>query len=178
MFYVIRTERDPHALIPEVRSIIRQIERRIPVSMMLTMDEIVADARSRERISAVLTAGLALGALLLVAMGLFGMISGSVARRRGELAVRLALGATHQRVIRLVVTEGARLLALGLIVGSPGIYIAGEALKGFLIGVSPFDTATLAAVVIGLSATAVLACYLAARRVTRIDPDRLLREGG
>jgi putative ABC transport system permease protein len=178
MFYVIRTERDPHALIPEVRSIIRQIERRIPVSMMLTMDEIVADARSRERISAVLTAGLALGALVLVAMGLFGMISGSVARRRGELAVRLALGATHQRVIRLVVTEGARLLVLGLIIGVPGIYMAGEALKGFLIGVSPFDTATLGAVVVGLSATALLACYLAARRVTRIDPDRLLREGG
>src|SRR5262249_603184 len=76
-FYGVRKDRDAHALIPEARSVIRQIERRIPVSMMLTMDEIVADARSRERISAVLTAGLALGALVLVAMGLFGMISGS-----------------------------------------------------------------------------------------------------
>src|SRR5215471_20697089 len=129
MFYVIRTDRDPYALIPEARSVIRQIERRIPVSMMLTMDEIVADARSRERISAVLLAGLAVGALLLVSMGLFGMISGSVTRRRGELAVRLALGATHQRVMRLVVGEGARLVVLGLLIAVPGIYLAGEALR-------------------------------------------------
>ncbi len=178
LFFVISTPRDPHALISETRSVIRQIERRIPVSMMLTMDEIVADARSRERISAVLTAGLALGALILVAMGLFGMISGSVSRRRGELAVRLALGATHRNVIRLVVGEGARLIILGLLIGIPGIYMSGEALKGFLIEVSPFDGLTLAAVVIGLIAVALLACYVAARRVTAIDPERLLREGG
>jgi len=177
-FYVLRTDRDPHALIADARAAIRQIERRIPVSQMLTMDEIVADARSRERISAVLVAGLALGALLLVTMGLFGMISGSVTRRRGELAVRLALGATHGRVIRLVVGEGARLLVLGLLVGVPGIYLAGQALQGFLVGVSPFDAPTLAAVVTGLIALALLACYLAARRVTGIAPDRLLRDGG
>jgi putative ABC transport system permease protein len=177
-FYVLRTDRDPRALIPEARAAIRQIERRIPVSQMLTMDEIVADARSRERISAVLIAGLALGALLLVTMGLFGMISGSVARRRGELAVRLALGATHSRVIKLVVGEGARLIVLGLLIGIPGIYMTGEALQGFLVGVSPFDAFTLAAVAIGLVALALLACYLAARRVTTIEPDLLLREGG
>ena len=85
------------------------------------MDEIVADARGRERISAVLIGGLAVGALVLVSMGLFGMISGAVARRRGELAVRLALGATHERVIRLVVGEGTRLVVLGLLIGIPGI---------------------------------------------------------
>lgn len=178
LFYVIRTDRDPHALISETRSVIRQIERRIPVSMMLTMNEIVADARSRERISAVLTASLALGALLLVSMGLFGMISGSVARRRGELAVRMALGATHHSVIRLVVGEGARLILLGLLIGVPGIYLAGEAIRGFLIQVSPFDGPTLVAVVSGLVAVALLACYLAARRVTTINPEQLLREGG
>jgi ABC-type antimicrobial peptide transport system permease subunit len=72
---------------------------------MWPMDEIVADARSRERISAVMLSGLALGALLLVTMGLFGMISGSVTRRRGELAVRPALGATDHRVIRLVASR-------------------------------------------------------------------------
>jgi putative ABC transport system permease protein len=176
-FYVIRTNGDPRALVSEARGVIRQIERRIPVSMMRTMDEIVADARSRERISAVMIGGLALGGLLLVAMGLFGMISGSVARRRGELAVRLALGATHQRVIRLVVGEGARLVALGLLIAMPGIYLAGEALQGFLIGVSPFDGPTLVAAAAGLVGVALLACYLAARRVTTIEPDRLLREG-
>jgi putative ABC transport system permease protein len=145
---------------------------------MLTMDDIVADARSRERVSAALIASLALGALLLVAMGLFGMISGSVARRRGELAVRIALGATHHRVIRLVVGEGARLVVLGCLIGIPGVYVAGEALRGLLIGISPFDASTLIAVGAGLVAVALVACYLAARRVTTIDPERLLREGG
>jgi predicted lysophospholipase L1 biosynthesis ABC-type transport system permease subunit len=176
--YVVRTDRDPHSLISEVQGAIRQIDRRVPVSDVHTMDEIVAERRSRERISAVLLAGLALGALLLVAMGLFGMVSGSVARRRGELAVRLALGATHGRVIRLVVGEGARLLLLGLVAGLPGVYLAGEALKGFLIGVPPDDAPTLAAVAAGLVAVALLACYLAARRVTGITPGQLLREGG
>lgn len=178
LFYTIRTERDPQALIPEARSVIREIERRVPVSMMRTMDEIVAEARSRERISAVLIACLALGALLLVSMGLFGMVSGSVVRRSGELAVRLALGATHGNIICLVVGEGARLIMLGLLIAVPGVYMAGEAVRGFLVEVSPFDGATLAGVVAGLVAVALLACYLAARRVTTIDPDRLLREGG
>ena len=72
----------------------------------------------------------------------------------------------------------ARLLLLGLLIGIPGIYMAGQALEGFLIGVSPFDTPTIAGVSIGLVGVAVLACYLAARRVTTIAPDRLLREGG
>jgi len=177
-FFVLRTSRDPQALISEARDVIRQIERRVPVSQMLTMSEIVAEARSRERISAVLIAGLALGALLLVSMGLFGMISGSVTRRRGELAVRMALGATHGRVIRLVVGEGARLLIYGALMGVPGVYVAGEALRGFLVGAPPDDAATLGGVAIGMAVVTLLACYLAARRVTAIDPGRLLREGG
>jgi putative ABC transport system permease protein len=81
---------------------------------MRPLEEIVAEARSRERISAALLAGLAVGAVLLAAMGLFGMISGSVTRRRGELAVRLALGATYARVLRLVVGEGVLLVSLGV----------------------------------------------------------------
>jgi ABC-type antimicrobial peptide transport system permease subunit len=176
--YVVRTDSDPYALMPEIRSIIRNIDRRVPVSDVRTLDEIVAQSRSRERTGAAMIAGLALGALLLVAMGLFGMISGSVARRGGELAVRLALGATHASVIRLVVGEGARLIAFGLIIGIPGIYMSSEGLKGFLIGVSPFDVPTLTIVALGLPAIALLACYLGARRATVIEPCRLLREGG
>ena len=177
-YYVVRTDRDPRSLIPEVRMAIRQIDRRVPISDVRTMAEIVSDKRSHERISAVLISGLALVALILVSMGLFGMISGSVARRRGELAVRMALGATHQGVTGLVVREGARLITLGFVIGIPGIYMAGEALKGFLIGISPFDLPTIAGVATGLVVIALLACYLAARRVTSINPERLLREGG
>jgi predicted permease len=177
-YYVIRTDRDPHALIPEVHRAISQLNPEVPISEVQTMDEIVAERSSRERISAVMISGLALGALLLVSMGLFGMISGSVARRRGELAVRMALGATHGRTIRLVVREGAQLIAFGLILAIPGIDIAGRSLQSLLIGVSPFDIPTIGAVAIALAGVALLACYLAARRVTTIDLERLLREGG
>ena len=110
-------------------------------------------------------------------MGLFGMISGSVARRSSELAVRMALGATHQNIIRLVVGGGARLILLGMLIGIPGIYMAGEALRGFLVGVSPYDTPTIASAAAGLVTAGLFACYVAARRVTRLAPDRLLREG-
>jgi len=177
-YYVIRTDRDPRSLITEVQNVIRQTDRRVPVSEMQTMDERVAERRSRERVGAVMIAGLALGALLLVSVGLFGVISGSVARRRGELAVRLALGATHGRVIQFVVREGARLIFIGLLIGLPGIYLAGRALRGFIIGVSPFDTATFTAVAIVLVGIALFSCYLAARRISAIEPARLLREGG
>jgi putative ABC transport system permease protein len=177
-YYALRTDREPHALISEVRMAVRHLDPDVPISDVHTMEEIVAERRSRERISAVMISGLALGALLLVSMGLFGMISASVARRRGELAVRMAVGATYGDVVRLVVREGAQLIAFGLLLAIPGIDMAGRALQGLLIGISPFDIPTIAAVAIGLAAVAMLACYLGARRVAAIDPERLLREGG
>ena len=103
------------------------------------MDEIVDDAMRQPRISMVLIAGFAVGALLLVAMGLFGMVSGAVSQRRGEMAVRLALGATHDRVLRLVFGEGALLVSIGMLIAGPGVYVAGKLLRGVLIGVSPLD---------------------------------------
>jgi len=174
--WVIKTDRDPQALIPEVRKAIREIDPRIPVSSVQTMDEIVNDALRQPRISAVLIGGFALGALLLVAMGLFGMISGSVVRRRGEFAVRLALGASHQRTLRLVLGEGALLVVIGIVIAIPGVYAAGGLVRGLLIGVSPSDPLTLLAVAAGLLFVTMTACYVPARRVLRIDPAPLLRQ--
>jgi putative ABC transport system permease protein len=141
-----------------------------------TMDEVVGDAVRQQRISAVLISGFALGALLLAALGLFGVISGSVTRRRHELAVRLAVGADHSRLLRLVLREGALLVGLGVLIGLPGIYAAGMWMRGVLVGVSPLDPATLGGVSLGLAAVAMLACYLPARRVLRIDPAQSLRQ--
>ena len=175
-FFVIRTTTPPKGLISDARAVIRRIEPRIPVSAMLTMDEIVADQRSRERISAVIIAGLALGALLLVAVGLFAVISGTVTRRRGELAIRLALGATHGGVMRLLLGEGALLVGVGLLLGVPGVYAVGGMVRGLLIDISPWDGPTLVAAALGLALVAMLACYVPARRVLRIDPAPLLRQ--
>ncbi len=123
-----------------------------------------------------LIAGFSLGALLLAAMGLFGVVAGAVNRRRHEIAVRLALGAGHGRVLRLVLGEGAVLVLVGLAVGVPGIYFAGRILRGVLVGVSPFDPATLGAVAAGLVAVALVACYVPARRVATIEPAQAFRD--
>jgi len=107
---------------------------------------------------------------------LIGVISGSVLRRRGELAIRMAMGATSRSVMRLVLGEGARLVSVGLLLSVPGIYIAGAALRGLLIGVSPFDVVTLTSAGVFLFAVALSACYLAARRVNVINPASLLND--
>jgi predicted permease len=175
-FFTIRTEGDPRALIPDVRRVVRKVDPRLPVSQERTMDDIVTDALRQPRISALLIAGFALGALLLVAMGLFGLVSGSVTRRRGEMAVRIALGARHQQVLRLVVGESALLVAVGIVLAIPGIYAAGRLVRGLLIDVSPADPLTLFAVALGLIVVTMAASYLPARRVLRIDPAPLLRQ--
>ena len=134
---------------------------------------LLARAAQREREVAV---SRALGALLLAAMGLFGVVSGSVTRRRHELAVRLALGADHSRVLRLVLKEGALLVMAGLLIGAPGIYIANGLIRGLLVGVSPSDPLTLLAAALGLLLVTMATCYVPARRALRIEPAQLLRE--
>jgi putative ABC transport system permease protein len=174
--FVIRSDRDLAALGADARAAIRQLDARLAVADIKPMDAIVKDAVRQQRISAVLIAGFALGALLLAAMGLFGVVSGSVTRRRHEFAVRLALGADHRRVLRLVLGEGARLLAIGLLIGAPGIYFAAGLLRGMLIGISPLDPATIALVAVGLALVALVACYVPARRVLSLEPAQSLRQ--
>jgi putative ABC transport system permease protein len=99
-----------------------------------------------------------------------------VTRRRHELAVRLALGADYRRVLRLVIREGAVLVGIGCLLGLPGVYAAGRVIGGVLVGVSPFDPLTIAAVAATLGGVTLVACYLPARRVLRIDPAASLRQ--
>lgn len=173
--WVVKTAGDPQSLVPAVRRAIGEIDPRIPVSSVQTMDQIVHDALRQQRISTVLISGFALGALLLVAMGLFGLIAGSVVRRRGELAIRLALGASHRRILGLLLGEGAVLVILGMLLAIPGLYASGRLLRGLLVDVSPWDPVTLASVALALVLVTLAACYLPARRVSKIDPAPLLR---
>ena len=176
LYFAVRSARSPSSLVPEVRAAVARVDPLLALADVRTMDEVVGESLRQQRLSAVLIGGFSLGALLLAAMGLFGVVSGSVTRRRHELAVRLALGADHRRVLRLVLGEGARLVALGLVVGVPGIYFAGRALGAVLVGVSAFDPLTLGAVAAGLALVALAACYVPARRVAGIDPVRSLKE--
>jgi putative ABC transport system permease protein len=176
LFFVMRTTREPHSLLPEVRAAVRRIDPRVPVADARAMGDIVQASLSPQAIGGALISAFAVGALLLAAMGLFGVVSGSVTRRRHELAVRLALGADHSRVLRLVLKEGALLVMAGLLIGAPGIYIAHGMIRGLLVGVSPSDPLTLLASALGLLLVTMATCFVPARRALRIEPAQLLRE--
>jgi putative ABC transport system permease protein len=174
--FVVRTGGDPEAIIPEARAALRRADPRVAMGDIRSMEEIVADKQRQPRTSAVVVTSFALSALLLAAMGLFGIVSNAVARRRHEMAVRLALGADHGRVLRLVLREGAMLVGLGVVLGIPGLYAVSGLLRGALVGISPGDPLTLAAVVGALGAITMVACYIPARRVLTIDPALSLRQ--
>jgi putative ABC transport system permease protein len=174
--FVVRTTRTPESLVSEVQRVIRQIDGRIALADVKSMERIVEDSLRQQRMSAVLIAGFAVGALVLAAMGLFGIVSGFVTRRRHELAVRLALGADHRRLLRLVLAEGTMLVGIGVLIGLPGVYAAGSLVRGVLVGISPTDPSTLAVVAAGLAVVSFVTCYVPARRVLRIEPAQLLRQ--
>lgn len=174
--WAIHTTRDPESLVPEVRATVRRLDPELALADVRPMDRIVEESLRQQRLSATLIGGFSLGALLLAAMGLFGVVAGAVARRRHELAVRMALGAPQRRVLGLVLREGALLVALGIAIAVPGLYFASQTLRGILIDVSPFDPTTLLAVTAGLAAVTLAACYVPARRVTGIQPASALRQ--
>jgi len=175
LFYVLATPRAPDSLLPDLRAAVRNVDPRVAVGDARSMDEIVGNALRQQRTGAALISAFALGAVLLAALGTFGVIAGAVTRRHHELAVRLAVGADHRNVLRLVVREAALLVGVGVLIGVPGIYAAGGLIRGALVGVSPSDPSTIVAVVLGLALVTLATGYAASRRVLRIDPAELLR---
>ncbi len=176
LFLAIRTDGEPLSRFPDVRAAIQRVDPHLAVSKVRSLEQVLGESLRQQRLSAVLLGGFAFAALVLATMGLFGIVSGSVNRRRHELAVRMALGANQDRVLRLVVGDGARLVVIGVLLAVPGIYLASKAIRGVLVGVSPLDPLTLGAVTAGLVAVSLLACYLPARRVLGIQPGQALRE--
>jgi putative ABC transport system permease protein len=174
--FVVRTARDPEAIIPEAQAALRRVEPRVALGDAKTMAQIVDDTLRQPRTSAVVITAFALGALLLAAMGLFGIISNSVTRRRHEMAVRLALGADHRRVLRLVLREGAMLVGIGMLIGIPGVYAVSRLIRSALVDISPSDPLALTIVAVVLAGVTMAACYVPARRVLAIDPAQSLRD--
>jgi putative ABC transport system permease protein len=175
LYYTIRSTRDPRSLLPEVRSAVRNVDPRAAVGDARTMEEIVGNALRQQRTSATLISAFAFGALLLAAMGLFGVVAGSVTKRRHELAVRLAIGADQRSLLRFVLLEAVLLVGMGVLIALPGIYVAGRMIRGVLVGVSPSDPFTLLSVILGFTLVTLSTCYVPARRVLKIDPAQLFR---
>ena len=176
MTIVMRTSDDPLALVESVRATVRSIDRNIPVAEIRTLERVAGDSLSRQRFTMQLLSVFAALALGLAAIGIYGVISVLVARRRQEIGIRMALGAAEQAIIRMIVRRGMLLAAIGLAVGLAASTILVRALSGLLYGVTRFDTVSFAAGPLILVAVALLACLIPALRAASVDPLVALRE--
>ena len=172
---VARTQGNPALLANAIEARIHAINRNVAVFDVKTLDSIVSNSVSPQRFNTILLGGFAALALVLAAVGIFGVISYSVAQRTREIGIRRALGAGTANVLRMVVGQTMTLTALGVAIGIAGAFAVTRLLQTLLFQVSPTDAATFAAVSVILTAVALLASYLPARRATKVDPMVSLR---
>jgi len=174
---VARTSGEPSALAGPIRAVIGGIDPNLPVAVE-TIDHIVSASVARERFSVVLLSVFAAVALVLAIVGIYGVISDAVSQRTREIGVRMALGARSGDVLRLMIRQGLLPAMLGLCLGLAGAVAATRLMSSLLYGVSATDPATLGGVSALIAVVAVLACWVPARRATRVDPMVALRAGG
>jgi putative ABC transport system permease protein len=167
---VIRAATDPAALADGVRREVQSLDADLPVFAFRTMDELVASVVSDRRFAMVLLGVFAALALVLSAVGIYGVMSYSVTQRTHEIGVRMALGASSSDVLRLIFAQASRLVFLGTVIGLAGAIAATRFLRFLLFAVTPTDLATFAAITPLLGLVALAACYFPARRATRVDP--------
>jgi ABC-type antimicrobial peptide transport system permease subunit len=167
---VVRADGAPANLAAPLRALVRDLDREVPVYSVQTMDERVASSVGRQRFYASLIAIFAAVALILSAVGLYGVIAYAVSQRTHELGVRVALGATGDRISRMVIGEGLVLTAIGIVIGALASVFAGRLVSSLLFGVSSLDPMTIGSVTLVLVAVATLASWLPARRAARVDP--------
>ena len=172
---VVRTKSDPLALAAEVRRQVTEVDPEQAVSNIATLDQVLFDSIASRRFSATLLGTLAGLGLLLASVGVYGVISYGVSQRTREIGIRMALGAARGDVLSLVVGEGMKLLLLGVGAGAISSLLLTPVLSGLLFGVSPRDPVAFAASAVFLAVVALLACYVPARRASRIDPMVALR---
>ena len=171
----VRTAEDPAAMIKTVAAAVNAVDSQAPLYMPRTMEQVHDEVLANDRFTVILFASFATVGLVLAAVGIYGVTAFSVAQRSHELALRMALGATRKRVLFLVLKEGLLLACIGLGLGLIGVYFVGRAMQGISFGVPDIDLSTLDAVGLLLLGTALLACYIPARRAMRVDPMVALR---
>jgi predicted permease len=175
MTIYLRTLLDPFRLAPAVRQEVRRLDANLPVSNLETMADQIDDNLFLDRIVAALSVSFGLLATVLAAVGLYGVLSYAVARRTREIGIRMALGATRERVMRMVMGEVALLAGSGMAVAIPVALALTRLIKSRLFGLATNDPQTFAGAVIVLGVVAALAGYVPARRATRVDPISALR---
>jgi putative ABC transport system permease protein len=175
MNLVVRTTSDPNLLVEPVKAQVRELDPTQPVSNLRTMDTLIARSVSADRFSMWLLGLLASLALALAATGLFSLLSYLVSQRTHEIGVRMALGAQRRDIFQLVLGQGALLLVAGLAIGLVASFVCTRLFSSLLFGVSATDPLTFMVTPLLLSLAALLACYVPARRATKVDPMVALR---
>ncbi|MFN0087918.1 MAG: ABC transporter permease [Blastocatellia bacterium] len=173
--FVLRTTGDPARFGPAVRAAVRDLDPTLPVYELQTMSDLVADSLVRPRFLSLLLAAFSAIALLLAAVGIYGVMAYSVSQRTQEIGVRMALGAGAADVLKLILAQGTKLAAIGIVLGLIGAFALTRLMSSLLFQVSVTDPATFAVVVALLTLVSLLACYIPARRATRVDPMIALR---
>jgi len=172
----VRTFGDPAAVTTSVAAAVRSVNPDFPLTGVRTMDQVVSESLVSDRFTAIVFGSFAGLALVLAAVGIYGVMTFSVAQRNHEMGIRMALGAGSAQVLRLVVSEGMRAALIGMALGLPGVYLVGKTLSKLLYNVGAMDVRALIGVAVVLLGAALLACYVPARRATKIDPISALRQ--
>jgi putative ABC transport system permease protein len=168
--YVLRTKVDPLSLAPSVRELLRRRDPNLALSKLRPMTNYVERAKSAPRFTAVLAGIFGALALVLAAIGIYGVVHYSVSRRTHEMGVRMALGASARDVVRLVMREGLVLSAIGLALGIAGALAVSQSLRGLVYGISVLDPLTYLAAILVIPAAALIGCWRPARRAARANP--------
>ncbi len=175
MTVVLHTESDPLALVSAVRGELKALDALLPAANMRTMEQVVSKAASARRFNMALLAFFAVTALLLTLMGIYGVVAFLVGRRTREIGIRMAMGARRGDILRLVLRQGMTPVAIGCLGGLAGSLATSRLVASQLYGVSPSDPLTLTSIIALLAVAALLACWLPARRATKVHPMEALR---
>jgi len=175
MWLAVRTEGDPLSLVGAVREQVKALDKDLPLSMITTLERVVGDSLSERRFNLFLLGALALVALTLASVGIYGVMAQSVSNRTREIGVRMALGAQPRDILRLVLRHGLALALSGVAAGLMISFAVTRLMSGLLYGVPATDPPTFGAIAVLLTLVALLACYTPARRATKIDPLAALR---
>jgi putative ABC transport system permease protein len=175
MRLVVKTATDPVALANAIQQQVWAVDRNQPVASIRTMEQLMAASSAQRRFNLLLLGLFAAVALLLAVVGIYGVMSQMVTKRTHEIGVRLALGAQARDVLKLVINQGIKLALAGILIGLAGAWALTRVMKTLLFNVSATDPATFAMISFLLAGVALLACYIPARRATRVDPMMTLR---